>query len=189
MKPADANSKRNKAQLFIAIVLLTMKAFAEDGAGRTERRVVVSIPDRQLAVIEDGKILRIFDVAVGASVSPSPIGEFHTTNRVTRPTYYHAGQIIPPGKDNPIGTRWIGLNLKGYGIHGTNIPTSIGKAASHGCIRLRNRDMEQLFEMLRPGDPVDIRAERDDETAELFGGEPVNIRTLAQSTLAGEGGQ
>jgi hypothetical protein len=54
MKPADANSKRNKAQLFIAIVLLTMKAFAEDGAGRTERRVVVSIPDRQLAVIEDG---------------------------------------------------------------------------------------------------------------------------------------
>jgi hypothetical protein len=49
--------------------------------------------------------------------------------------------------------------------------------------------MEQLFEMLRPGDPVDIRAERDDETAELFGSEPVNIRTLAQSSLASEGGQ
>jgi lipoprotein-anchoring transpeptidase ErfK/SrfK len=189
MKPAETKSRGNKAQLLIAIVLLTLKAFAQDGAGRPQRRVVVSIPDRQLAVIEHGDILRIFDVAVGASVSPSPIGEFHITNRITRPTYYHSGQVIPPGKDNPIGTRWIGLNLKGYGIHGTNVPTSIGKAASHGCIRLRNRDMEQLFEMLRPGDPVDIRAERDGETAELFGGEPVDNRMLAQSTLAGESGQ
>ena len=77
--------------------------------------------------------------------------------------------MIPSGKDNPLGTRWVGLSQKGYGIHGTNAPKSIGHAASHGCIRLRNRDMEKLFTMLRVGDVVQIRGERDDEVAQVFG--------------------
>jgi lipoprotein-anchoring transpeptidase ErfK/SrfK len=136
-------------------------------------------------------VLRVFTVAVGASVSPSPTGEFQIVNRVSHPTYYHPGQVIPAGNDNPLGPRWIGLNLKGYGIHGTNVPSSIGKAASHGCIRLRNRDVEQLFEMVRPGDSVDIRAQRDDETAELFRGERTDSTTLAQSVpqITAGGGQ
>ncbi len=73
------------------------------------------------------------------------------------------------GADNPVGTRWLGLNLKGYGIHGTNAPRSIGPARSHGCIRLKNRDVEQLFAMLRVGDVVQIRGERGEETASVFG--------------------
>ena len=68
-----------------------------------------------------------------------------------------------------MGTRWVGLSQKGYGIHGTNAPRSIGHAASHGCIRLRNRDMEKLFSMLRVGDVVQIHGERDDEVAQAFG--------------------
>jgi lipoprotein-anchoring transpeptidase ErfK/SrfK len=72
--------------------------------------------------------------------------------------------------NSPVGTRWIGLNLKGYGIHGTNAPRSIGRAASHGCIRLKNRDVERLFAMLRVGDVVEIRGERDDEIAQVFAG-------------------
>ena len=79
--------------------------------------------------------------------------------------------MIPSGKDNPVGTRWIGLSQKGYGIHGTNAPRSIGHAASHGCIRLRNRDVEKLFTMLQVGDVVEIRGERDDEIAQIFDGE------------------
>jgi lipoprotein-anchoring transpeptidase ErfK/SrfK len=78
--------------------------------------------------------------------------------------------VTEASENSPVGTRWIGLNLKGFGIHGTNAPRSIGRAASHGCIRLRNRDVERLFAMLRVGDLVSIRGERDEEVAEVFGG-------------------
>lgn len=137
---------------------------------RVQRTVLVSIPDRKLAVIEDGDVIATFPVAVGAAASPSPVGEFQIVSRVSNPTYYHPGTVIPSGKDNPVGTRWLGLSLKGYGIHGTNAPKSVGRAASHGCIRLRNGDMERLFSMLRVGDAVEIRGERDDEIAGIFGG-------------------
>ena len=137
---------------------------------RPIRQVLVSIPDRRLAVLENGKVLRTFSVAVGAPVSPSPAGQFVVANRISNPTYYHPGVVIPAGSDNPIGPRWIGLSQKGVGIHGTNEPHSIGHAVSHGCIRLRNQDVEQLFAMVQVGDVVEIRAERDQEIAQIFGG-------------------
>ena len=131
--------------------------------------MLVSIPDRKLAVLEDGNVIATFPVAVGAAASPSPTGEFQIVSRVANPTYYRPGTVIPSGKDNPVGTRWVGLSQKGYGIHGTNAPRSVGHAASHGCIRLRNRDMEKLFTMLRVGDVVQIRGERDEQVAQIFG--------------------
>jgi lipoprotein-anchoring transpeptidase ErfK/SrfK len=168
------------------IVILGTSAAAQksQAAPRPMRQVIVSIPDRKLAVVEDGHVLRIFAVSVGAKVSNSPTGEFQIINRVVNPAYYHPGTVIAPGKDNPVGTRWIGLDKKGYGIHGTNEPWSIGKAASHGCIRLRNRDVEQLFTMLRVGDTVEIRGERDQQTAAIFGGEFEPAVTVAQSATA-----
>jgi lipoprotein-anchoring transpeptidase ErfK/SrfK len=192
MNRTESNAKLAHTVVLTAIaVLLVTQAVAQENRARAQRQLIVSIPDRKLAVLEKGHVLRVFTVAVGASVSPSPTGEFQIVNRVSHPTYYHPGQVIPAGNDNPLGPRWIGLNLKGYGIHGTNVPSSIGKAASHGCIRLRNRDVEQLFEMVRPGDSVDIRAQRDDETAELFGGERTDSTTLAQSVsqITAGGGQ
>jgi lipoprotein-anchoring transpeptidase ErfK/SrfK len=137
--------------------------------GRRDRVVLVSLVDRKLAVIDNGVVIATFQVAVGAKVSPSPNGEFTIVSRVANPAYYHRGTVIPTGKDNPVGTRWVGLSLKGYGIHGTNAPMSIGRAASHGCIRLRNRDMERLFTMLRIGDVVEIRGNRDQQIARVFG--------------------
>jgi lipoprotein-anchoring transpeptidase ErfK/SrfK len=134
--------------------------------------VLVSIPDRKLAVLESGRVLAYFQVAVGAAVSPSPAGEFVIVSRVANPTYYHEGQVMAAGRDNPVGTRWMGLNKKGYGIHGTNAPRSIGKAASHGCIRMRQKDLEELFAEVQSGDPVEIVGERNDETAAIFGGTP-----------------
>jgi hypothetical protein len=106
---------------------------------------------------------------VGRRTSPSPTGNFTIVDRVENPTYFHPGEVIPPGPDNPVGTRWIGLDRKGYGIHGTNEPHSIGKAASHGCIRMRRRDLEELFADVRSGDSVEIIGERNDETAAIFG--------------------
>jgi len=132
------------------------------------RRLVVSIPDRKLVVIENNEVVEVFGVAVGAPNSPSPTGTFTIVNRVANPTYYHPGKVIGPGPQNPIGTRWIGLNQKGYGIHGTDQPSSIGYAKSHGCIRLRNADVERLFERVRPGDLVELHAERTPELDQLF---------------------
>ncbi len=148
-----------------------------------QRVVLVSLVDRKLAVIDNGNVIATFQVAVGADLSPSPAGEFTIVSRVANPTYYHRGTVIPTGKDNPVGTRWIGLSLKGYGIHGTNAPRSIGRAASHGCIRLRNRDMERLFTLLKIGDAVQIRGERDEEVARVFGDQTQQTaETVAQNS-------
>ncbi len=138
----------------------------------SERRIVISIPDRKLALIESGRVVKIYPVAVGAEGNPSPSGEFRIRERITHPTYYAPGTVIGPGKSNPLGTRWIGLSRRGYGIHGTNDSQSIGKSVSHGCIRMKKEDVEELFELVRAGDLVELRAERDSEVAMIFGDAP-----------------
>jgi len=139
------------------------------GFATTVHWVLVSIPDRKLALFENGRVVRIYRVAVGKTSTPSPAGKFKIVNRVANPTYYHKGQVIGAGKGNPVGTRWIGLSAQGYGIHGTNQPSSIGKAASTGCIRMGKHDLEQLFAIVDIGDTVQIRAERDEQIAAVFG--------------------
>jgi len=186
-----AQNRIRTAILLVTAMFATTGAAQDFRTARAARQVLISIPDRKLAVLEGEKVIRTFPVSVGATVSPSPSGEFEIVNRIANPTYYHPGVVIPAGAGNPIGTRWLGLNRKGYGIHGTNEPGSIGKAASHGCIRLRNRDMEQLFRMVSVGDRVRIRADRDEEVAEIFGGAAVT-QEMAQAqpsaaALAGEG--
>ena len=169
-----ASERRLLAWVLTASSLAGAQNLASDTTAQSSthpiRQVLVSIPDRKLAVLENGRVLRTFPVAVGAPVSPSPAGRFVVANRISNPTYYRPGVVIPAGSGNPIGPRWIGLNQKGVGIHGTNEPRSIGHAASHGCIRLRNQDVEQLFAMVRVGDVVEIRAERDQAIAQIFGG-------------------
>ena len=171
------------ACMLILTAMVSAQTAEHTASARGKRRVVVSIPDRKLAVIDNDTVIRIFPVAVGADLSPSPTGEFQVVNRLDNPTYYHPGTVIPPGAGNPIGTRWIGLNKKGYGIHGTNVPQSIGKASSHGCIRLRNSDVEQLFPLMEVGDTVEIHGERDAEIASLFGdGDPGAAAEAAESS-------
>lgn len=133
------------------------------------RVIVVSLEDRRLALVEDGAVVKVYRVAVGKDTTPSPAGTFTIVERVENPTYYHEGNVVPPGPGNPVGTRWMGLSQKGYGIHGTNAPRSIGKAASHGCIRMRRKDLEELFAAVRSGDTVEVVGERNEETAEVFG--------------------
>ena len=173
------NQGRSRMHLLALLLLVTARALAQDPESAA-RRIIVSIPDRKLALVEDGQVVKVYPVAVGAKVSASPAGEFKIANRVTNPTYYHPGTVIAPGPDNPLGTRWIGLDKKGYGIHGTNQPRSIGKAASHGCIRMAKKDLEQLFQRVRVGDVVEIRAERDQAVAEIFG-QPTQPATVASA--------
>jgi lipoprotein-anchoring transpeptidase ErfK/SrfK len=120
------------------------------------RRIVVFVQDRKLVLLENGRPVHVYPVAVGKRSTPSPTGVFSIVNRLSNPAYYRSGLVIGPGVDNPLGSRWIGLSQKGIGIHGTNQPGSIGRSASHGCIRMAREDLEQLFTLVRVGDPVEI---------------------------------
>ena len=150
-------------KILAILAAATTEIFAEDAG----RRLVVSIPDRKIVLIEEGQVVKTYPIAVGKQSTPSPNGSFHIASRVVKPTWYQPGKMVGPGPANPLGTRWMGLGFKGYGIHGTNMPNSIGKAASHGCIRMRNHDVEELFELVQVGDPVDLVTE---STAEVVGG-------------------
>jgi len=164
------NRKGLLVTMVVAVVAASAHAAHANGAivSAAPRRVVVSIPDRKLAVIDPSGEVEVFEVAVGKPSTPSPVGTFTIVNRLTDPTYYTPGKVVAPGPRNPLGTRWMGLSEKGYGIHGTSDPGSIGFAKSTGCIRLRNADVERLFERLRTGDIVELHDERTPEIERLF---------------------
>jgi lipoprotein-anchoring transpeptidase ErfK/SrfK len=157
-----------------AAVVLAMvaaaKAMAQEKAERSGevRKIVVSIPDRKLALLSGDRVVKTYDVAVGASKTRTPAGTFTIVNRLAHPAWYGQGKVVPAGPSNPLGTRWMGLSIRSLGIHGTNVARSIGKAASHGCIRMRNADIEDLFELARVGDAVEIHGERSADLARIF---------------------
>lgn len=128
-------------------------------ASSKRKRIVVSISERRLAVVEKKGVVKSYPIAVGADASPSPTGQFKIVSKVTHPTYYSPGTIITPGPANPLGSRWLGLDKEHYGIHGTNEPESIGQAASHGCIRMAKTDVEELFSLAGIGDTVEVSDE------------------------------
>jgi lipoprotein-anchoring transpeptidase ErfK/SrfK len=132
------------------------------------RVIVVSLQDRKLALVEDGQVKRIYTVAVGKPSTPSPEGTFTIQRRVANPTYHHGDRTVAPGPMNPVGSRWMGLSKAGYGIHGTNEPRSIGKAASHGCIRMAKADLEEFYGLVAVGDQVQIIGQPNELAARLF---------------------
>jgi lipoprotein-anchoring transpeptidase ErfK/SrfK len=148
------------------------------------RVIVVSLEDRKLALVEDGQVKKIYTVAVGKPSTPSPEGTFTIERRVANPVYRHEGKTVQPGPHNPVGSRWMGLSKSGYGIHGTNVPSSIGKAASHGCIRMGKADVEELFGMVEVGDTVELVGKRNQETAQLFGAGDQPGQTQTQTQVA-----
>jgi L,D-transpeptidase ErfK/SrfK len=130
-------------------------------------KIEINIPSRTLTILHSGRALKTYPVAVGRSKNlMTPIGDFKVETKDDKPgwTNPYNGKRIPPGNKNPLGTRWIGFLTKDgdivYGIHGTNQPASIGKFISHGCVRMKIADSEELFENVQTGSPVKIRYER-----------------------------
>jgi lipoprotein-anchoring transpeptidase ErfK/SrfK len=174
------------------MVLLAVQAFGQSAAITesqqansqvANRVIVVSLEDRKLALVEDGQVKKVYTVAVGKPTTPSPTGTFTIERRVANPTYHHGGKTVLPGPGNPVGTRWMGLSIHGYGIHGTNEPNSIGKAASHGCIRMAKADLEEFYDLVAVGDTVELVGARNEETAQIFGGEQNPAVPAAQPAL------
>ncbi len=118
--------------------------------------IKINIPEFKLYLFNAGICYRTFPVAVGKSNTPSPQGDFWIANKVVNPTWYppDGKKPVPPGPKNPLGKYWLGLNKASYGIHGNNIPWSIGTSASSGCFRLRNKDIQELYNLIPIGTPV-----------------------------------
>lgn len=195
------NKRESRTAALAAIVIMAaVAALAEEkqkgagalnprGASAGMRRVVISVQDCKLALLEGDRVVKTWSTAVGAQSTPSPSGAYTIVNRLSSPTYYAPGKVVPPGPSNPLGTRWLGLSRKGFGIHGTNVPGSIGRKVSHGCIRMRNRDIEELFAMVQVGDVVELHGERNADLAKIFktdlqqGSAPV-LRASAGASLS-----
>ncbi len=124
----------------------------------------VDLSERKLYVYGgNGEVVKTYRVAVGMAKYPTPTGNFRIITKEVNPTWnppdsaWAAGMgPVPPGPGNPLGTRWMGLNSPGIGIHGTPAGSSIGTAASHGCIRMLIPQAEDLFARVFVGTPVEI---------------------------------
>ena len=134
---------------------------------RSEFRSVIVIRrgSNHLLLYHFDKLRRNFRVATGQSIYPTPLGRFEIQVKWRNPWWYppnsrwaRGQKPIPPGPNNPLGTRWMGLSSPGVGIHGTPNPASIGYSVSHGCIRMYIADAEWLFNTVDIGTTVFIVA-------------------------------
>ena len=126
-------------------------------------RIEVDQSEHRLRLMRFGRPELTVPVAVGSEKHPTPNGEFRILDKQKNPTWNppdsewaRGKKPIPPGPDNPLGTRWMGLG-DALGIHGTNSPASLGFSVTHGCIRLSIPDIERLFELVPAGTKVVIR--------------------------------
>lgn len=110
-----------------------------------------------LTLLLEEQTFKRYRVATGAQ-NGTPVGQFKIINKLENPTWYKTGAIIPPGSpENNLGTRWIGFDHPGYGIHGTTEPESIGKQSSKGCIRMLNKQVEELYTLIPIGTLVTVK--------------------------------
>jgi lipoprotein-anchoring transpeptidase ErfK/SrfK len=126
--------------------------------------VVIYRNQNQLHLYKGSHPWRTFGVATGQAIYPTPTGDWHVVDMQRNPWWHPPDsdwaqglKPIPPGPGNPLGTRWMGLDAAGVGMHGTPDSASIGYSASHGCIRMRIPDAEWLFDHVTIGTPVFIR--------------------------------
>jgi L,D-transpeptidase ErfK/SrfK len=123
--------------------------------------IVVNLTERNLYLYQNGRPVRCFPVAIGRRGWETPTGEYTIMNKARNPTWFPPSwaveeEPVPPGPDNPLGDRWMGLSIRGYGIHATNKPASIGRYVSHGCIRMYPEQAHELFDLVGVGTPVQI---------------------------------
>lgn len=126
-------------------------------------RLEIQLSRRRVVLFKGEKVYRVYPVAVGRAGWETPTGNFKVRQKFKDPTWVHPLRpniVIPGGDpDNPLGRYWIGFWTDGknwIGFHGTPNPGSVGRAVSHGCIRMYNQDIEELFPLVTLGTPVTV---------------------------------
>ena len=126
-----------------------------------EKKISINLAARSLALFEGNKKIRLYPIGPGKASTPTPVGYYKIESKDYNPTWTDpsSGVSIPSGPDCPLGYRW--MQIRGnYGIHGTNRPNSIGHYVSNGCIRMHEKDVEALFDLVKIGTPVEITYNR-----------------------------
>lgn len=134
----------------------------EEGKGADEKNqisLVIKLSDRRVYVYQDNELQTSYPIAVGRDGWETPTGNYQVIQAIENPSWQHpfTGEIIPPGPTNPLGARWIGFWTDGtnyIGFHGTPEEQTVGTAASHGCVRMYDRDAIALFEKVQIGTSV-----------------------------------
>lgn len=127
-----------------------------------EIRLEVSLSHRQVTVYRRLTEMKSYQVAIGKPGWETPTGTFRITQKVENPTWINPitdDVIIPGDPENPLGHYWIGFWTQGwiwFGFHGTNEPESVGQAVTHGCLRMHNEDVEELFSQVKVGTLVTV---------------------------------
>ena len=150
--------------------MLTVPGVSQALIARPAALLVIRLEARELELLDaDGRVIGHFPVSIARKAEKRPVGELHITITIRDPNFTFdpevftesaEGQelgrklIVPPGPNNPVGRAWIGLDLPGYGIHGTPDPEKVGRTESHGCFRLANWDALTLLDVVRVGTPV-----------------------------------
>jgi lipoprotein-anchoring transpeptidase ErfK/SrfK len=138
---------------------IDVKAVDENNAVR----LVLRLQERQLYVYRGEEAIATYPVAIGRPDTPTPTGEFQIFEMLEDPAWKNprTGEIEPPGANGSLGTRWMGFATMPNGVigfHGTPNRASIGSAASHGCVRMRNEDAEALFRQIELGTIVIVES-------------------------------
>ena len=123
--------------------------------------LTLKLKEKKVYVYQDGKAIANYPVAIGKKGWETPTGEWYVMEKITNPgwTSFKNGSVISPGKQNPLGERWIGFWTDGkdvIGFHGTPDVKSVGKAVSHGCVRMFDKDVKALFPMVKVGTTVKV---------------------------------
>jgi L,D-transpeptidase ErfK/SrfK len=128
--------------------------------------LVINVPEMRLYDYTRGPEPEIYAVAVGDPEDPTPIGDFVVGQKRIDPAWNvpesireekpELPAVVPPGPDNPLGSRWLTIGSSSYGIHGTNVRWSIGRLATHGCVRLYEEDVLELYERVPEGTRLQI---------------------------------
>lgn len=104
-----------------------------------------------LVLKTDDEVIKTYVVSTGKN-NTTPVGTFKVTNKLQNPTWFKAGAVVAAGSpENILGTRWLGWNVAGYGIHGTTEPQYLGQQVTQGCVRMANQEVEELYAIV----PVD----------------------------------
>ncbi|GEM_PF-811014 len=127
-----------------------------------DREIVVDLSDREVSLYRNNQLQYLFPIAIGRVGWETPVGQFEIIEKQANPVWQNpiTDEIVEPGPNNPLGVRWIGFWTDGknqLGFHGTNQNELIGQAVSHGCIRMRNEDIERLYAEAAMGTPIRIQ--------------------------------
>ncbi|ACK68314.1 ErfK/YbiS/YcfS/YnhG family protein [Rippkaea orientalis PCC 8801] len=125
-------------------------------------RLVLNLKQRKVYAYQNDKVLASYPVAIGKKGWETPKGNFTVTSLIVNPKWKNpwTGKVSAPGPNSPLGERWIGFATKGkdvIGFHGTPGEHVMGQAVSHGCVRMRNKDIKALFELVDKGTPVIVQ--------------------------------